>query len=812
MKKLVVVLSLISILCSIPASAKRQSELVSLYGKVLDSKDGDPIAWATVALLDGEENVIAGGSTDEEGFFVLNASEGDYILRCTFIGYEDHQQMVSLSGNVVEVAPIRLALSAQTLEGATVTERVKLVEMKIDKVVMNVSQSAFAQGSNALELMKKAPGVTIDKDGNVKLNGKSVSVWIDGRPSYLDGKALEAMLRSTNGESIDKFELMENPSAKYDASGQGGIINIKTKKNLLQGFNGSMGIGGGGMHFSDIAATPWQESWWLNLAYRTEKTNSFFNIYEGFYNTPINIINDLNYQNIRQLGKTVLLNRNHNFNVKLGTDWFIDQKNTLGFILYTPGNKSRFWTSRSITEIYRDEALSNCSTAKIDNSSFSMQHNLNLNYTHTFDEMKAQELTMNLDYYNNMTEDDNTQVDTVKTVPELLTESILRQSIFSLKDYDVYSAKADYQGVVAGKYMLESGAKWALSSTDNNSTENKHDIISKSDFGYREHVAAAYASLAGQIGPKWSFKLGLRGEYTNSFGDWKSAGEQTKRSYFDLFPTVFVGFNPTMNWRFGLSYTRRIDRPRYDQLNPTKTYLDSKTYIQGNPDIQPQYSDNFNLNIGYGQHLSLSLNYNSMTQVINQIPSFTPEGEEVITMGNIGSQDMYGAYFNLAALPIGKFLQWTLSAGTFYVESVSDISKIRRKNLAFQGYSDMTFLLPKDWKLSVDAYAVSPMIFGCYYIHETWGANMAIKKNISDKLSFSIRLDDIFRTSNSNLDILDETGSGVKTYMTQEFYSQKILFDLTWTFGSSQKPVKSRKVGNLEEISRGSGSGGGLGK
>ncbi|MGN1226729.1 MAG: carboxypeptidase-like regulatory domain-containing protein, partial [Candidatus Cryptobacteroides sp.] len=225
MKKLVVVLSLISILCSIPASAKRQSELVSLYGKVLDSEDGDPIAWATVALLDGEENVIAGGSTDEEGIFLLKAEEGEYLLRCTFIGYEDHQQMVSLSGNVVEVAPIRLALSAQTLEGATVTERVKLVEMKIDKVVMNVSQSAFAQGSNALELMKKAPGVTIDKDGNVKLNGKSVSVWIDGRPSYLDGKALEAMLRSTNGESIDKFELMENPSSKYDAAGQGGIIN-----------------------------------------------------------------------------------------------------------------------------------------------------------------------------------------------------------------------------------------------------------------------------------------------------------------------------------------------------------------------------------------------------------------------------------------------------------------------------------------------------------------------------------------------------------------------------------------------------------
>ena len=375
----------------------------------------------------------------------------------------------------------------------------------------------------------------------------------------------------------------------------------------------------------------------------------------------------------------------------------------------------------------------------------------------------------------------------------------------------MYSAKADYQGLVAGKYMLEAGAQWALSNTVNKSTENKSETISKSDFKYREHVGATYASLSGQIGMQWSFKVGLRGEYTNSFGDWTSSGQQSRRSYFDLFPTVFVGYNPSPDWRLGFSYTRRIDRPRYEQLNPTKTYVDSKTYTQGNPDIQPQYSDNFALNIGYGQHLSLSLNYNTMTQVINQIPSLTPEGEEVMTWGNIGSQNMAGAFLSIASLPIGKYLQWTISGGTYYVESLTYSSNTKRESLAFQAYTDLSLLLPKDWKLSVDAYAMTPMIFGCYYIHGRWGANMALKKNISERLSFGLRVDDIFRTTNSNLDIIDESGYNVKTYLTQEFYSQKILFDLTWTFGSSQKPVKSRKVGNLEEISRGSASGSGSG-
>lgn len=180
------------------------------------------------------------------------------------------------------------------IEAAVFTEKVKQIELKYDKLVYNVSQSGFASGSNALDLIKKAPGVVVDQDGNVKLNGKAVSVWIDGRPSHMDGKSLEAMLRSTSGESIDKFELMEHPSAKFDASGQGGIINIKTKKNGIKGLNGNISLNGGAMGFKTpdmygkkFLSVPWDENVYASLAYRTKKTNTFVNLYQYVNNTDI---------------------------------------------------------------------------------------------------------------------------------------------------------------------------------------------------------------------------------------------------------------------------------------------------------------------------------------------------------------------------------------------------------------------------------------------------------------------------------------------------------------------------------------------
>ena len=800
------------IFCSQSEARILRQQLSTVKGTVVDAANGEPLGWATVALLDVAGNVVTGIACDEKGSYEIQTETGDYTLRVSMIGYSDVTREICLQTGLNTMKTIALAPDSEMLSGATVTERVKLVEMKIDKVVMNVSQSAFSQGSNALDLIKKAPGVTIDKDGNIKLNGKSVQVWIDGRPSNVDGKSLESLLRSTNGESIDRFELMEHPSAKYDAAGQGGIINIKTKKSIFQGLNGSMGLGGGAMHFSDIDMTPWQQSFWLNLNNRTKKVSTLFSIYEGFYNNPMQLVNNIAYPDPTGLGlyeqnsSSVMRNFYNNYNVKLGADWFVNDKNTVGAVLYIPGDKGILSTDNSLTEMKLAGSPLMNTVSEINNRNNSIQYMANLNWTRIFDPAKSSELTTNLDYFRTDGHERNLQLDTTFTAGIPVPA---QKTINSDRAYDVYSAKLDYQSVVFGKFMLEAGAKYALSITDNNSLEkatSQGDLLN--DIIYKEHIGALYTTFAGQLSPQLSFKLGLRGEYTHSAGDWISAGDKTQRSYFDLFPTVFLGWNPNEKLMLMASYSRRIQRPYYSQLNPTKTYIDARTYTVGNPDIQPMYSSDFALTANYRQHYSLSLGFDASNNSITQVPSIEPEtGVSLLMWDNYGRNLMAYAAASVSALPVTKWMQWTLNLTGVYINSTNMKTEESRKSLSCNIYSALSFILPKDWKIDMDGYWRAPMVVDTYRVHSGWGSNIAIKKNLlGDRMTLAIKLDDIFRSYEQNIDMIIDGAEGTSATILQKYYNQKLVFDLTWNFGTAHK-TRQRKVGVLDEMSRaGSGS------
>lgn len=793
-----------SILSSTDMSAARQ-DYCTIKGSV--SCGNEAAGFATVAVMQTDSTLVTGVACDENGnYSIPEIAKGRYIVSASLIGYKTSYMDVTLSRQVQELPHITLEEDAQMLQSAMVTEKVKLVEMKIDKLVVNVSQSAYAQGSNALELMKKAPGVTIDKDGNVKLNGKSVSIWVDGRPSNLNGKSLEALLRSTNGESIDKFELMEHPSSKYDAEGQGGIINIKTKKNLAAGFNGSMGIGGGGMYFGKTGRFPWQESFWTNLGFRTKKTNTYLNVYEGTYVTDLEMSNNLSFENeagemFRRSANSLIVNKYSNYNLKLGHDWFIDNKNTVGAIFYMPGEIQNMSSDKGLTQMWLSEVPFQEIVTDIENKSKSRQYNANLNYTHVFDETRSAEMTVNLDYYRNGSFSHNIQNDEAVMVADPDRSIFKVQTVDTDQIYDIYSAKADYQTVLWKRYMFEAGAKWAMSMTRNNGLEKvteMPDVLS--DFLYREHIGAGYFNIAGQFGEKFSAKLGLRGEYTNSFGDWKSAGEQSKNSYFDVFPTAYIGYAASEKVRLSLSYTRRISRPNYNQLDPTKTYVDAQSYLIGSPDLLPSYNQTVSFTSGFGQHLSLSVGYDHSSKLHIQAPSFDETGKEILTWTNGGVQNMAFVAFNVSALPVTKWLDWTLSATGLYTNS--NLKDLGQKNSSFaaQLYTDFTFNLPKDWKISLDADYQSPMAYNIYRMRTVFMANFSMKKNLlENRLSLSFRVDDIFNTASNNMDILTPGSSSI--YLGQKYYRCKAIVDLTWNFGQAQS-TKARKVGNLDEMSR----------
>ena len=783
-------------------------------GTVIDKRTGERLGWVTVALMRSDSTIVAGATCDDKGTYSIQTVPGDYILKASLIGYVDQTRTVAVSVGQNDMRILAMSEDSRMLSGATVTGKVKLVEMKMDRLVMNVSQSAFAQGSNALELIRKAPGVTIDKDGNVKLNGKSVRVWIDGRPAYLDGKGLEALLRSTSGSSIERFELMEHPSAKYDAEGQGGIINIKTKRNALAGLNGEVGTDDGGMYFGKTDRFLLRESVNGAISYRTAKTNTFVSAYQGIYDMDIDMDVDnkliRNGTPFRIKALSLQKDRFSNWQVRFGNDWFIDKKNTLGVIVNIPGSRNVMKSDRDhnvTTQTWDDKELERAESVTW-NEEKSRQTNANVNFTHIFNEASNSEITFNLDYYHNAGLTGNDQKTFTRTFGEGEWIPSTRY-IDSDNKVNIWSAKADYEATVFNFARLEAGAKWALSKTGNTTVRTETGpsaIDSETRFRYRENIGAAYVSMAAQFGPKWSAKAGLRGEYTNSFGDWISAGDKSRRSYFDLFPTVFVGFTPSASLRFSLSYTRRIQRPDYNTLNPVENYIDAHTYTVGDPDLRPSYSDAVSLSSGFGQHFSVSASFSHSGGMFSQSPELKENGDQLLTWVNYGRQNMVGLTLNMTELPLTKWLAWTLSCTGLYSDART-AGMERNDTYTLSCYSCLTFNLPKDWKVQLDGFYRTPMAYGYFRLHELYSMNIGVKKTMLDnRLTISANLDDVLRSACTNLDCLG-FGSGtalgemVSSYIGQKYYSQVARIGVSWRFGKAQQ-MRSRKVGSIDEASR----------
>ena len=528
------------LLWAVCASA-RQQNVRSISGTVIDAATEKPIEFATVALIAPDSTIVNGTTTDSAGHFTIERiPSGEYKLMAAFIGYTS--LITDLNAVPARGAVLALEPDAEMLEEAVVTARRPVIEQKLDKLVMNISDAVSTEGSNGTDLLRKAPGVTIDFDGNVKLNGSAVAVWIDGRPSNLSGKELEVLLQSTDGTTIDRIEIMAHPSAKYDAAGGGGIINIVTKKNFMQGFNGSVNLGYGGMYFDR-----WDQSGdgSVNLNYRGRKTNTFLTYSARYDDMTAEMLSKSLYGAANEYtmsNSSQLLIRNFNQMFRAGNDWYISDKDVLGAIVTgTFRNSSTDTYGNNFTEHLLGEDILGRLNSEITNTYDFNGVSANLNYTHTFDPAKMQELTLNADYSwydigNTSRQSDIPDPMITALIP--LDSTIFRQD--AAQRLQIWSAKADYQQLFWQTGLLEAGLKWSRTVTDNNSVREdfynniwNYNSNLSNIFLYDEQIAAAYISAAKSFGTKWSVKIGLRGEYTYARGDWRSAGEKSTKSYFN---------------------------------------------------------------------------------------------------------------------------------------------------------------------------------------------------------------------------------------------------------------------------------------
>ena len=815
----------LSILLLAVVAAKAET----IKGSVLNQQ-GEPMPFVTVSVLSQDSSLITGAITDEDGHYELttiNYPLSTVIIQASYIGYH-----TAFGG-----PDFVLREETEQLKEVEVKAKKPLIERQMDKLVVNVSASPLSAGSNGNDILRRAPGVRIDKDGNITVNGKSVEIWVDGKPSYLSGQQLKAMLDGTDGNTIEKIEIISNPSAKYDASGQGGIINIKTKRNMMKGLNGMLSAGYGGMYFGDVKRWLQMDMVSLNLNYRGEKTYTFGQLTQVFAQ------NDIDFETYR---KTPAF-ENYSYSgydmnfqyymLKLGNDWYIDSVNTFGFILQVPymTMQQRIIDGRNYAYTVVGTDTTSRSQSHTSSGTQSPQHTANLNYTHTFSEAMERELTVNVDYnrYNNK------QSNRQETEYDELIPHSLGLDIKSKQIVDIYSAKLDFQTKFWNTGMIECGVKYGLSSTDNHMTTDS--ILNQAqlsqtlqDFRYDEHVAAAYISVGKQFGEHWSVKLGLRGEYTYSLGNWQSADTVTRKSYFNPFPTAYVGYTTKPLGKLGqpiavsASYTRRIKRPNYWMLNPFRTYVDAYSYQEGNTELTPEFNNDVEVHFSWTQYLNMTFNFAHTQDMFSSKTTILPNGMGSIKWTNFGTCTTHGGNISLTELPIvpkyvtaedgnrtmqGAWLALTVNAGWLHFinrsyEKQADGSPVY-ENRNHYGYAGGTLsaYLPKDWTMTFDGNWSSPMTTGYNTSGSTYFLSFGVRKMIMSKgLILNLNVQDLarslsFRSEDKGL------AEGYSSWFRNTIRQQRVMLSVTWMFGQYQQH-KNRKVGDMDELGRLGGGGG----
>ncbi|MEG0519331.1 MAG: TonB-dependent receptor [Bacteroidales bacterium] len=763
-----------------------------IKGKVYEKVSGQPLAFATITVLNGEHKIVTGATSKENGDFTFTTLvDGYYKMIISFIGYKNLEIPLTVnSSKSIDLGRVEIEQDSQQLTATVITAKVPLIEQKLDKVVMNVSESVMAQTNNGFEILRKAPGISVDTDGNILLNGQAVEVWIDNRPSRLNGSQLETLLSAIDGSTVEKIEIMQHPSAKFDAAGSGGIINIRTKKNFVKGLYGNVSL-----NYNMFTQNEFHQgaNGSINLNYRSKKANTYLTYTPRFYQNKYTLSSTTlfgeNYKST-QISESLMGGDNSKHYAKLGSDFYLSDKNTIGFLAATTISRGEFNSFYSRAETFTNSILTERSKSNIEQNDDMNSLDANIYYTRTFSQQS--DLTFNVDYnYFDMT---NTSIQQNKyyNPNDLKYASSFTNN--SKQYINIYSFKADYKVPVWKKGLLEAGLKWARTNTSNNMVRkdsmNTEYIINSnlsSKFNYREDISAAYLSLAYQFNQKWSTKVGLRGEYTRAKGNWISADTVTTQQYLDVFPTVFLGYTPAANWRLSFSYALRVQRPRFSQLNPFRVYADANSYIEGNPNLKPQYTNQLSLNAGYKSFLNFGLIYMRSGSFISQNIKFDHiTGEKQILWSNFGTFTAYGINASLSEMPLVKNVLF-LNANTMLSNAISKSSSrdYVEKKFFYQVYAGLTTVLPKDFKIELTGNYQSGLPFGYMNIEPIWRMNFGVKKSFwKNKATISLALDDIFGTGNTDVNMYE---NGINNYnLYQKNDSRTIKIGFNYKFGNVQ--------------------------
>lgn len=773
---------------------------VSINGRITDDTKS-PQEFINIILFSSvDSSIVKTAASGSDGQFeIVDIKAGNYFIETSFVGFSDYESQVFRVSDGENYSFGTIEILSKTNETATadIVFVKPLVEVRSEKTIFNVEGTINSTGLNAMEVLRKAPGVMLDNNENISVKGRSgIVVYIDGKLSPLSGDGLKALLKSLPSSDIESIEIITNPSAKYDAAGSAGIINIKLKKNKNFGTNGSVQLGYAIQMYSKYNGS-------ITLNHRNAKWNLYgtYSLNDGKNWSWMNI--DRTQDSTRFEQKTVNTGKDQFHNLKAGADYYLNTKNTIG--LMVSGNISdNSWNGNSQTNIYarNSEIINTLLLAQTGTAT--RRNNITGNLNYHFADTTGKDFTADIDYGSYSIRTNTLQPNTYQYLGENIPSLSRNYRFITPVDVDIISAKADYeQDAFGGKLGI--GFKSSYVQTQN--TMDRFNITSGMDvldstlsnrFKYNENINALYVNYNRKFN-KLGLQTGLRGEQTVSQGILSSylqlseeENRDVSRSYINFFPSAAGTYNVNDTNQFSLTLSRRINRPSYQDLNPFEFKLDELSYQKGNPFLQPQFAHVAELTHTYLYALNTSLTYSYTKDVTASVMDIANDSASYIQERNLGFEEWIGLNIS-SPIPINKW--WNafvnINAGTKRVKA--DFNDIDIRVYSYSFYGQSSFTLPKKYSIEISGWYSGPSVWGGTFVTKPMGSmDIGAKKTFwDDKASLRIAVGDIFYTmkwrSDSSAPIVARTAGG--------WESRQFRVNFSYSFGNQNIKARERKSG-----------------
>ena len=788
------------------STAIAQNKTITITGKVAEEVTGAPLEFATISLQHvTRQNLLTGAITNEKGEFIVEVVPGVYDIKIEYISFRTEIIKARTLNSSVSLGIITLAQDTQQLEEVVVKGEKTQMEVKLDKRIYNVGKDLTALGGSVTDVLDNVPAVSVDAEGNVALRGNdNVRILINGRPSALVGLNGTEALQQLPADAIEKVEVITAPSARYDAEGTAGILNIILKTSKLQGVNGSVTLNTG---------IPAQAGASVNLNYRVNKFNFFTSTAYIYRNIPGNSFTDTEYLNEEEPSTFTLENRDFDrtrkgFNTNLGVEYLINKSSSLVASFFYRKSDNRSETVNSIRNFDENRELTSRTRRFDPENEDDVTTQFSLNYSKNF-KKEGHRLTFDFQHENS-SEDERSLIVDSEVFP---VGDVQRESVITLEDQKNTLLQFDYVLPLGESSQLEFGYRGTFLdlTTDyevafeNNENELVPDPDLTNVLNYREYVNALYAQFGSKIGEKFSYLLGLRMEDSDIGINQITTADLNTKDYTDFFPTINLSYEFSQTENITLGYNRRLRRPRSRFINPFPSRSSATNLFQGNPDLDPSYSNTIDL--GYLKRwtkftLNGSIYYQRQTQAFNFITEET--GETVIISGdpdnpdsqvvevpvlrrtpvNLSTNNRYGFEFTLA---YNRSRKWRMNGNfNFFQQQIrGDFNgqNFDADNLSWFIRFNHNYTLPGKVNWQTRIFYIGPTENAQAKNQGIFSTDLAFSKDLfKDKATLALSVNDIFNSRKRRSDI-----STPNTLIFSEFQWRVRTLNMTFTYRFNQK-------------------------